>query len=195
MYYNNLLQGKSKEDKTEVYSFELLLQLCRHFYDGNVFTASVNMGRIPTALEEKYSIFKRVLGQRTQYNSFIIAPLISFFYNNLFYKDIKAKKRTKFAVGIRKWTYQTFENIEHENYYFDLSSNKESQKEQYYANLITCYAYNNALDFDYNDRFMRFLYERVAVADPKQFNSLDFDFATLSDTGFNKIADYFDKHT
>lgn len=184
LYYNNLMTGKSKDEKHDIYSFELLLQLCRHFFDGNIFTASVSMGRVPAVLEEKYSIFNRVLCQTTKINSFIIAPLLYLF--GLVFKK-------KIDVGIRVWTYQTFERIDHENYYFDLSTNKESVKDQYYANLINIYAYNNSLDFDYNDRFMRFLYEQVAFDENKKFENLDFDMKSLSDTGFRKIINHFDK--
>lgn len=184
LYYNNLMTGKSKDEKHDIYSFELLLQLCRHFFDGNIFTASVSMGRIPAVLEEKYSIFNRVLGQTTKMNSFIIAPLLYLF--GLLFKR-------KIDVGIRVWTYQTFERIDHENYYFDLSTNKESVKDQYYANLISIYAYNNSLDFDYNDRFMKYLYEQVTIDENKKFESLDFDINSLSDTGFKNIIEHFEK--
>lgn len=184
LYYNNLMSGKTKDEKYNIYSFELLLQLCRHFFDGNIFTASVSMGRVPAVLEEKYSIFNRVLGQTTKMNSFLIAPLLYLF-------ALVFKK--KIDVGVRCWTYQTFERIDHENYYFDLSSNKESVKDQYYANLINIYAYNNSLDFDYNDRFMKFLYDQVAVDKNKKFEHLDFDIKSLSKTGFSKIIEHFKK--
>lgn len=175
LYYNNQL-------KDDTYGFELLLQLIRHFTDGYVLMASIAMGRIPKALEEKVMQFKHLLGQETVYNSYMVLPLV---------RLIDWAFKLDGHYGLRIWHYQTFESIDHPGYYFDLSRQESDTNDVNYANLTDIYAWNNALRYDYLDRFMLGIYMSVpAVQDEVRYHSLVFDKEILLSCGFGEVVKY-----
>lgn len=178
LFYHNL-------DKVNCYDLELLLQLQRHFFDGNFYMASIKASRLPQQLREKTAICNYLLGQRTEYTSFVIGPILYFIFN----KILRCKK---INIGFRVWTYQTFEDIDHENYNFDLS-NESSQTDtqtRHFSNLVDIYAFNDVNTFEYNDRFMKYLYDMLPKTDLVKYESLDFDEKTLFNSGYGKIITY-----
>lgn len=176
LFYHNL-------DLKNEYGTEMLLQLIRHFTNGNVLMASISMSRIPKQLREKVMLFKHMLGQQTKLNSFIVLPIVI-----LISKILKLDLH----YGLRCWTYQSFEEIEHENYYFDLSRMDSSTTDKKFANLVNIWAWNSALKYDYIDRFMLGVYLSAPLIEDCRYQSLDYSKDLLRFSGFGRIVDYFD---
>lgn len=181
LYYDN---NNSKNLTDEIECLEIEMQLIRHFFDGNMLTASVDMNRLVKRLEEKHGLFRHLLGQESINNSFIIDPII-ILISNIFKLDVN--------TGIRKWTYQTFENINHTGYIFDLSRQDASVKNAKFANLNEIYAYNNNLKFEYDDRYFKNLYLKIPKAELVKWDSLYFNYEELKGTGFKDITNFFEK--
>lgn len=182
LYYDNEMSKMLDHAKTE--GLEMQMQLIRHCYDGQMLSASVDMNRLAKRVEEKHGMFRRLLGQRRVNNSFIIDPLLMLI-SKIFKLDLK--------VGFRVWTYQTFENINHKGYIFDLSRQEEDTKNNHFANLNEIWAYNNSINFEYDDRYFKKLYLKLPKAELKQWNSLEFEYDDLKETGFNSITNFFKK--
>lgn len=179
LFYHNL-------DKINCYDFELLLQLHRHFFDGNFYLASVKASRLPQQIREKVSVCKYLIGQHTEYSSFFIGPILYF----IFRKCLKIKS---INIGFRIWTYQIFEDIDHPNYNFDLSNQTSNTitRSNHFAELVDIYAFNDSVTFEYNDRFMKYLYDRLDKSDLIKYDSLDFTEDSLNGSGYKKLIDYF----
>lgn len=181
LYYDN---NNSKNLTDEIECLEIEMQLIRHFFDGNMLTASVDMNRLVKRLEEKHGLFRHLQGQENINNSFIIDPIINII-SNIFKLDV--------STGIRKWTYQTFENINHTGYIFDLSRQDANTDNKKFANLNEIYAFNNSLKFEYDDRYFKNLYLKIPKAELVKWESLYFNFEELKGTGFKDITNFFEK--
>lgn len=181
LYYNNNNANKYND---EIEGLEMQMQLLRHFYDGNIQTASVEMDRLLKRLEEKHGMFRHLLGQESINNSFIIDPIIKLI-SYIFNLQVK--------TGIRKWTYQTFEQINHKGYIFDLSNQEANTKTKQFSNLVEITAYNSSLNFEYNDRYFKDLYLDLPKANIQKWEALNFDFKDLEETGFKDITNFFKK--
>lgn len=182
LYYDNEMSKMLDHAKTE--GLEMQMQLIRHCYDGQMLSASVDMNRLAKRVEEKHGMFRRLLGQRKVNNSFIIDPILNII-GKIFKLDLK--------TGFRVWTYQTFENINHKGYIFDLSMQEEDTKNNHFANLNEIWAYNNSINFEYDDRYFKKLYLKLPKAKLDQWKSLDFEYEDLKDTGFENIIKFFEK--
>ena len=106
LYWNNT-------DKVNYYDVEVLLQLCRHFFDGNFYMCSLKASRLPQQIREKVSLCKYMVGQETKSQSLFTLTFLNVFRRFFGYK---------YKIGVRCWTYQEFEDIDHENYTFDLAN-------------------------------------------------------------------------
>lgn len=182
LYYDNELSKQLNHEKTE--GLEMQMQLIRHAYDGQMLTASVDMNRLAKRVEEKHGMFRRLLGQRSVNNSIFIDRFLKFI-SKIFKLDLK--------IGYRVWTYQTFENINHKGYIFDLSRQEQDTKNTHFANLNEVWAYNSSINFEYDDRYFKNLYLRLPKAELKQWQSLTFNYEELKDTGFNSVTNFFKK--
>lgn len=178
LLYHNL-------DKINCYDFELFLQLIGHFIDGNFYMCSVKASRLPQQIKEKVSGCFYMLGQRTINTSLILAKILQTIGNKFF--DLKL------SIGLRCWAYQVFEEINHENYNFDLSNveTNSSTKIKNFAEIVEIYAFNDVETFEYNDRFFKPLYDKLPLTDLKVFDTLQIDYETLQMTGYKKLVDYF----
>lgn len=182
IYFNNT--DKSEEVQKTVDGFEIFLQLCRHFFDGTVLTASVNMGRIMQKLEEKFGVFKQLLGQETLIDSFILAPIIKLIAKSFFHKELH--------LGVRVWRYLKMSTITKENYMVDIGTAQESKNDKSsFSGVYEIYAYNNNLKYRYNDRFMKPIYDQIPQTQLQTFSNLEFDMKQLKNTGFQKVINYF----
>lgn len=178
LFYHNL-------DKINCYDFELLLQLERHFFDGNFFLASVKASRLPQQIKEKVGCCYYVVGQESKRSSLILGQLIQKIYRFFTSETL--------PIGYRCWTYQTFEEINHDNYNFDLSNSTQdtTTKLKHFSQLIEIVNFNDENMFEYNDRFMRALYDSLPQLELEKYDSLDFTFDNLNGSGYRKLIDYF----
>lgn len=180
LYYDNELSKQLNHEKTE--GLEMQMQLIRHAYDGQMLTASVDMNRLAKRVEEKHGMFRRLMGQRSVNNSIIIDRILKII-SKIFKLDLK--------LGYRVWTYQTFENINHKGYIFDLSRQEQDTKNTHFANLNEVWAYNSSINFEYDDRYFKNLYLKLPKAELKQWQSLTFNYEELKDTGFSSVTTFF----
>lgn len=182
LYFDNSL-GKF-QDNVKTKGLEMQMQLIRHCYDGQMLSASVDMNRVAKRVEEKHGMFRRLLGQKSVNNSFIIDPILKLI-GVIFNIDIK--------TGYRVWTYQTFENIDHKGYIFDLSrqDSEKSPSANHFANLNEIWAFNSGISFEYDDRYFRNLYLKLPKAKLEQWEGLAFKYEELEETGFNSIVKFF----
>lgn len=182
LYFDNSL-GKF-QDNIKTKGLEMQMQLIRHCYDGQMLSASVDMNRVAKRIEEKHGMFRRLLGQKSVNNSFIIDPLLKLI-GKCFDLNIK--------TGYRVWTYQTFENIDHKGYIFDLSraNSEKSPNANHFANLNEIWAFNSGINFEYDDRYFRNLYLKIPKAELEEWNDLTFKYEELESTGFNSIVKFF----
>ena len=125
-------------DKVNYYDIEILLQLCRHFFDGNFYLSTIKASRIPQQIREKVSMCKMMLGQETKQQS-----LFTLSFLNLFRRFFGLK----YKIGVRIWTYQDFEEIDHENYTFDLANQTKDTINNKFSNLVECCAYSDTTNF------------------------------------------------
>lgn len=182
LYFDNNL-GKF-QDNIKTKGLEMQMQLIRHCYDGQMLSASVDMNRVAKRIEEKHGMFRRLLGQKSVNNSFIIDPLLQLI-GFCFKLNIK--------TGYRVWTYQTFENIDHKGYIFDLSraNADKSPSSNHFANLNEIWAFNSNISFEYDDRYFRNLYLKLPKAKLEEWEGLNFKYEELESTGFNSIVKFF----
>lgn len=179
-YWDNDMSKLVDHAKTQ--GLEITLQLIRHLFDGYFMSASVDMNRVAKRIEEKHSMFRRLLGQDGLNTSLIIDPIINII-SNIFNLDIK--------TGIRCWTYQTFENIDHKGYIFDLSRQEKNVDNKRFANLVEIRAWNSNINFEYDDRYFKELYLKLPKAELKEWPSLKFNYEQLKETGFENIIKIF----
>lgn len=177
LVYNNL-------DKYNHFDFEVLLQLGRHFFDGNFYLSTIKASRLPNQIREKVTLCKMMLGQRVVYQSLITLPILNLF---------KGVFGFKYPLGLRVWTYQDFEEIDHDNYTFDLSNQDKDTKNNKFSNLVDLYAYSDCCMFEYEDRFMLGLYNELLQKEFEEdkFNSLHYDYETLNELGYSKLNEHF----
>ena len=182
LYFDNSL-GKF-QDNIKTKGLEMQMQLIRHCYDGQMLSASVDMNRVAKRVEEKHGMFRRLLGQKSVNNSFIIDPLL---------KLIGLCFNINVKTGYRVWTYQTFENIDHKGYIFDLSraNADKSPSSNHFANLNEIWAFNSGISFEYDDRYFRNLYLKLPKAKLEEWEGLSFKYEELESTGFNSIVKFF----
>lgn len=181
-YWDNEMSKLIDHAKTQ--GLEITAQLIRHLFDGYMLSASVDMNRVAKRIEEKHSMFRRLLGQDGINTSLIIDPVIntvSFIFN------------LKIKTGIRCWTYQTFENINHKGYVFDLSRQDKNVDNKKFANLVEIRAWNSSINFEYDDRYFKRLYLKLPKAELKKWPNLTFNFEQLKETGFDNIIKIFEE--
>lgn len=188
MYYSNSLNMKDIKNQELIKPLEITFQSIRHFTDGNVLGTSVDMCRVNKNLEEKHSIFNKLLKQTTCHSSYVILPLYKLF---LILTKKYDKKKHKYLGTYRVWTIQTFRPITHDNYYYDLSNQDEQKtKNEGYSNLLEIWAYNN-LDYEYNDTYLRRLYETLPPVTPEKWDNLEIDRESLNKIGHSDLVKYF----
>lgn len=177
LIWNNL-------EKYNHFEFEVLLQLGRHFFDGNFYLSTIKASRLPNQIREKVTLCKMLLGQRVVYQSLFLLPLLNLFRRFFGFS---------YPLGLRVWTYQDFEEIDHDNYTFDLSNQVADSNNNKFSNLVDLYAYSDSCQFEYNDRFMRGLYNELLQSDfnAVAFDSLDYDYTTLNELGYSKLKEYY----
>lgn len=181
LFFDNSFNTQKDHFKTE--GLEMLMQLIRHCTDGQMLTASVDMNRLVKRLEEKHGMFRHFLGQETIKNSYFIDPIIKL-VSWIFNLQVK--------TGIRVWTYQTFENINHQGYIFDLSNQTADTKNNQFSNLVRAYADNSNLNFEYDDRYFKKLYLELPKATLEKWPYLTFNYDNLKETGFTNISKFFE---
>lgn len=186
MFFNNLSNKKELSDEL-VASTACLYQSIRHFTDGNIINTSVDMTRLNKQLEEKHSVFNKLLRQRTCLSSYFIIPTYKLILILLKKYDPKVHK---WLGTYRIWEYQTFTPITHDNYYYDLSNQNVNQNEKGFSNLVEIWAYNN-LDYEYNDTYLRRLYKTLPVHIPIQWDSLEISRDMLDKIGYSQLKKYF----
>lgn len=182
LYYDNSVSKFNSKYESE--GLETQMQLIRHCYDGQMLTASVNMNRVSKRIEEKHGMFRHMLGQYSKSNSLFIDPFINII-SFIFKLNVK--------TGIRIWRYQTFENIQYDNYNFDLSNQTANTNYNHFANLNEIWAFNSNIDFEYDDRYFKKLYLQLPKANLEKWEHLAFDFEELKTTGFTDIGKFFEK--
>ena len=186
MFFNNLTNKKELSDDL-VASTACLYQSIRHFTDGNIINTSVDMTRLNKQLEEKHSVFNKLLGQDTHKSSWVIIPIYKMILRIIGKYD---KTKHQYLGTYRTWEYQTFVPITHENYYYDLSTDTSNLKENHYSNLTTIWAYNN-LDYEYNDTYLRKLYKTLPVNVPIKWKDMEIDREMLNKIGYSQLVKYF----
>lgn len=188
MYYPNTMNMKDKENQAVITPIAIIFQSIRHFFGGNSIGTSVSMERVNKQIEEKHSIFNKLLKQTTKTSSFIILPLYKLFLRIIGKYD---KTKHKYLGTYRIWTIQTFTPITHDNYYYDLANQDENKtKNDGFSNLIEIWAYNN-LDYEYNDTYLNRLYLTLPKAEIKKWNSLEIDRTSLHELGYSDMLPYF----
>ena len=183
LYYNNLCYKDNKNGlHLEIYSQEILTQLCRHFFDGWVFYISTDTNRLPTVIRENVFCKNFMLGQENKILSYITAPLIVFIAN-LF--------NIKLINGFRVWNFQQFITIPEDNYSYDLSNDELNSKNNKYSNLLQVVTYNNPYRCMYDDRFMKGIYKNLPKHKDDLWQDFNYNNELMYRLGYGKIIDFF----
>lgn len=183
MFYHNIMDNiKDENTSQELYSQQLHTQILRHAYNGNFFYDTIELNRLPQMLRENIGLTNYMIGQHSKTFSFIVTPIIRAIANIF---DIEI------LGNMRVWDVQQFEKIPMQNYIFDLSTQEKDTNLKNYANLIECCAWCDVTHFDYDDRFLRGLYEKLPKNIDVKWNSLKFSDKELRDIGYGKLIDFF----
>lgn len=185
LFYHNLLHNtKDVEIATKLYGQELHQQIVRHAYNGNIFYDSIDLNRMPQMLRENIGLTNYMLGQKSKTFSFILTPLII---------SIAKIFDIEIIGNMRVWELQQFEKIPDKQYTFDLSTQEKDTNTKNYANLLEVCAWCDIRHFDYDDRFLKGLYDRLPDAIKKAWDTLQFSDNDLRQIGYGFIIDFFEK--
>lgn len=185
MFYHNILCNiKDKGEVDKLYAQQLLQQILRHAFDGNIFYSSVDITRLPQMLKENIGLTNFMLGQGSVTLSYISGFLV---------RCVARLFGFKINGSVRFWDVQQLERIPEQGYYFDLSNQTKDTNDKNYANLIRFCSFNTATKFEYDDRFLRGLYAKLPVHIAEFWTRLAFDEKDLRNIGYGKIVDFFNK--
>jgi hypothetical protein len=187
VYWHNLEKRDKEEVRGNFYSMETLLQFIRHFIGfGLVMAASVVMERLPAQMREKMGVTKRMMGRGYHSTSFLQS-----FVLDPFCKIVGIYS----PFGLYSWTYQQFEGINQQGYVYNLAEQVKPilRSNNRYAALVRWYVPKCDVNFKYDDRFMKVLYDKVAIKEPERFKSLLFNFEALKATGFRQHVEFFEE--
>ena len=184
LFYHNLLHNvKDIETAIDLYGQELHQQIIRHAYNGNMFYDSIDLTRMPQMLRENIGLTNYMLGQKSKTFSFILTPLIISFAK-LFGIEI--------VGNMRIWELQQFEKIPDKQYTFDLSTQTKTTDTKHYANLLECCAWCDIKHFNYDDRFLKGLYDKLPNALQVKWDTLQFCDKDLRRIGYGFLIDFFE---
>lgn len=184
LFYHNLLHNtKDIEIAAQLYGQELHQQIVRHAYNGNIFYDSIDLNRMPQMLRENIGLTNYMLGQHSKTFSYVLTPLI-ISIGKLFGIEI--------IGNMRVWDLQQFEKIPDKQYTFDLSTQEKDTNLKNYANLLECCAWCDIRHFDYDDRFLKGLYDKLPPVAANMWKSLQFSDSDLRQIGYGFIIDFFD---
>lgn len=170
LYYNNLRNGKSTENNN-IFGQSIYSQCVGHFTDGNIIYSSTYTDKLPKEIRVNFSCRAQVLGQHTFNFSFIGSFFVKFFFKFFLKKDI--------YTGLRHWQVQHYERIHssiEEDGLYSVDLNNSNSK---FAPVYDFYCLNSYI-FEYNDRYMRGLYEPLPEAVIECFENLDVDISNTS---------------
>lgn len=184
LFYHNLKTQNNNNLSDSLYSQEILTQLIRHFFDGNLFYISTDINRLPQVLKENIGLTNFMLRQDNKIVSYLTGNIVVLVGKLLGFN---------FKNGIRHWQFQQFEKIPDKNYTFDLANQESDTNLKNYANLIDVYAFNNPNLFNYDDRFMKGVYAELPKHIDNYWESLEFNGELLSQIGYGEIVNYFRK--
>lgn len=187
LFFHNLLTNyKNKNELDNLFGQELHQQIIRHAYNGNLFYDSIDLTRMPQALRENIGLTNYMLGQHSKTFSFILTPLLSL---------IAKPFGIELHGNMRIWDVQQFEKIPENNYTFDLSNQEKDTNIKNYANLIEFCTWDSVNYFEYDDRFLHGLYEKLPLNNSKLWETLKFSDSDLRDIGYGYLIDFFNKKT
>ncbi len=186
MFYHNLLSDIKKADEVreKLYPQQLHQQIIRHTYDGNFFYDSVDLTRLPQLLRENISMTNYMLGQGSVTLSYIITPILKML-GKLVGVDLRG--------SIRYWDVQQLERIPEQGYCFDLSTQEKTTDDKHFANLVRLSCWDSIYRFEYDDRFLRGLYDKLPEHVQSYWNSIQFLPEELREIGYGQILDWFEK--
>lgn len=185
LFYHNLLHNvKDIDTAIDLYGQELHQQIIRHAYNGNMFYDSIDLTRMPQMLRENIGLTNYMLGQKSKTFSFILTPLI-ISIGKLFGIEI--------IGNMRIWELQQFEKIPDKQYTFDLSTQTKSTDTKHYANLLELCAWCDIKHFNYDDRFLKGLYDKLPGVIQKKWDTLQFCDKDLRTIGYGFLIDFFEK--
>lgn len=182
LFHNLTLNIKNKYEVKEIYPQQLQQQIVRHCYDGQMFYSSVDLTRLPQMLKDNIGLTNYMLGQGSITLSFVTSKLLSLIGS---FFDVKIYNT------IRYWDVQQLERIPEKGYSFDLSTQEKDTNLNNYANLIRFYSFSANNRFDYDDRFLRGIYEKLPKHIAKAWETLKFDENLLREIGYGDILDFF----
>lgn len=184
MFYHNLLDNVSDKDiVNKLYPQELHQQIVRHAYNGNMFYDSIDLNRMPKMLKDNIGLTNYLLGQKSKTFSFIITPLLA---------SIGKMLGIELRGNMRIWEVQQFESIPVQQYVFDLSRQEKDTNTKNYANLLELCCWEDVTHFEYDDRFLRGLYNKLPQNIDKKWSSLIFSDTELKEIGYGFLIDFFD---
>lgn len=170
LYYNNLRNGKSTENNN-IFGQSIYNQCVGHFTDGNVIYSSTYTDKLPKEIRVNFSCRAQVLEQGTYNFSFIGSALLKLI--------CRFFRLGKVHTGLRRWRVQHYEKIhsvvdEDGIYTVDLgnSNSKFAPCNDFYA--------LNSYSFEYNDRYMRGLYDILPDCSQISFDNLNIDISDAS---------------
>lgn len=174
LYYNNLRNGKSTENNN-IFGQSIFAQCVGHFTDGNIIYSSTYTDKLPKEIRVNFSCKCQVLKQQT-YNFALIGSIVLKLIARLFgIKDI--------YTGLRHWTVQHFEKIHafgnddgESNGEYKVDLNNPNGK---FAPIYEFYDFQGA-DYEYNDRYMKGLYDILDNAIKLKHNNLNIDISDNS---------------
>lgn len=184
LFFHNRKTDNKQSLNDQLYSFEVLAQCLRHFYNGNLFLIGTDLNRLPNVIRENVGLTNFMLGQGNKKISFLTGSIVCGIAKTMGYK---------MRNGLRYWDFQQFVKIPDSQYTFDLAQQTKDTDLKHYANLITIYAFDNPNLFDYNDRFLAGVYKELPKHQKQQWENLDFNTDLLRQIGYGEILDYFDK--
>lgn len=184
LFWHNILSTNKNKLSNELYAQEIMTQCVRHFFDGNIFYMSTDLNRLPPVIRENVGVVNFALQQGNKKISFICGPIFVALAKMFGYK---------FRNGLRYWDLQQFEKIPDRNYTFDLAQQEKDQNLSNYANLLRIYCFDNPNIFDYNDRFLAGVYQKLEQHQNQYWESLNFDEELLKKLGYGKLIEFFGK--
>lgn len=184
LYHNLMADTKNNAMLNGMYAQQLQQQIVRHCYDGNMFYSSVDLNRLPQMLKENIGLTNYMLGQGSVTLSYVTGLIVGF-VGSLF--------GLKLHNSIRYWDVQQLERIPEVGYTFDLSRQEKDTDTKNYANLIRFCSFTNNNRFDYDDRFLRGLYNKLQPHVNKLWTSLEYDEKLLNEIGYGHLIDFFNK--
>ena len=134
-------------------------------------------------LRENIGLTNFMLGQGSVQLSFVVGPFLRF-VGKLF--------KIRLYGSIRYWDVQQLERIPENGYTFDLSRQTKDTDTKNFANLIRFCCFSSSNRFDYDDRFLRGLYDKLDAHIDTFWKSLSYDEDGLKKLGYGEIIDFFE---